>query len=690
MPALRLFGRKWLAASDDLVFPCLFELLLRIIWLVLMSLALVRYWDSTLGCDGGTPVRAYMAGTIAVLSAGAVLLLALINRSAQGTITDTRARRHVAPLLAVKIFLHLPELGLNILGTLWAFSDVIVCPNTELFSRTVIEAIVLFNWVLFALTVFGLAMVFDPLGSTSASCCVQGSPGSTATPSQSNMHRKLTALWLKRFRWACCCMRSDELGNEAFQQIAALLSTLFRGTDLVPSDVLAGCVLLRVRQKRDTRERRRLQMLAEEEPQYTTDMLRIFSTCPSWMNMHMAKHFMRFSMATYGWPFVMYTHCCTGLYRLMRKATCCACFRSKPNMVTDDNCCLCHLAGVRYMSRLRSEDILYASFRNHVFELPFCVLLDHKTRSVVVAVRGSISLRDVITDLVAGAESFTAQGLPPDSMAHRGMAMGAEYINGRLRDRKILDKAFQLYPEYGLVLTGHSLGAGVAVLLALKLRPRYPDVKVYAFSTPAGLLSREAAKCTENFVFTVGVGDDFVMRLGVDSIENLRTCVLETLRACKLPKYRIVLNGLGYAMFGVPSRDLETTWRDDVITRPGPGHSPLLGSRPISTVSTMANEAALIADVSVRRFCRTKLYTAGKILHIAYRKRTKLEKKSGGGGNEFELRWAQPEDFSELAVMPRMLLDHLPENVYLAISKVIRENPSLRGTKFSQISAETV
>lgn len=50
----------------------------------------------------------------------------------------------------------------------------------------------------------------------------------------------------------------------------ALLSTLFRGTDLVPSDVLAGCVLLRVRQKRDTRERRRLQMLAEEEPQYTT------------------------------------------------------------------------------------------------------------------------------------------------------------------------------------------------------------------------------------------------------------------------------------------------------------------------------------------------------------------------------------------------------------------------------------
>lgn len=32
MPALRLFGRKWLAASDDLVFPGLFEVSLRTLW----------------------------------------------------------------------------------------------------------------------------------------------------------------------------------------------------------------------------------------------------------------------------------------------------------------------------------------------------------------------------------------------------------------------------------------------------------------------------------------------------------------------------------------------------------------------------------------------------------------------------------------------------------------------------------
>lgn len=52
-------------------------------------------------------------------------------------------------------------------------------------------------------------------------------------------------------------------------------------------------------------------------------------------------------------------------------------------------------------------------------------------------------------------------------------------------------------------------------------------------------MSRDAARLTENFVFTVGVGDDFVMRLGVDSIENLRTGIIQTLHASRLPKVRL-------------------------------------------------------------------------------------------------------------------------------------------------------
>ena len=44
---------------------------------------------------------------------------------------------------------------------------------------------------------------------------------------------------------------------------------------------------------------------------------------------------------------------------------------------------------------------------------------------------------------------------------------------------------------YRLVVTGHSLGAGVAAIVGFMLRPRFPDLKVWAFSPPGGLLSPE-------------------------------------------------------------------------------------------------------------------------------------------------------------------------------------------------------
>lgn len=77
---------------------------------------------------------------MSLLSAVILVLVALVNRSAQGSITDTDARRHVPPILIVKLFLIVPECVLNVFGTMWAFCrDVVVCPYEGHFSRTVIE-----------------------------------------------------------------------------------------------------------------------------------------------------------------------------------------------------------------------------------------------------------------------------------------------------------------------------------------------------------------------------------------------------------------------------------------------------------------------------------------------------------------------------------------------------------------------
>lgn len=52
--------------------------------------------------------------------------------------------------------------------------------------------------------------------------------------------------------------------------IAGLISSMFRDTDLVPTDILAGFVLLRVKQKRESREQRRIELVAEQRLKYTS------------------------------------------------------------------------------------------------------------------------------------------------------------------------------------------------------------------------------------------------------------------------------------------------------------------------------------------------------------------------------------------------------------------------------------
>lgn len=115
----------------------------------------------------------------------------------------------------------LPELALNIFGTIWAFCNLIKCTADEQFTKTAVEGkylnnpirinyrtciylrgliiyfifavIVLFNWVIFALIVFGMAIVFDPMGSTKYRA---KSSADNCGPAESVLHRKVSQLWL--------------------------------------------------------------------------------------------------------------------------------------------------------------------------------------------------------------------------------------------------------------------------------------------------------------------------------------------------------------------------------------------------------------------------------------------------------------------------------------------------------------
>lgn len=80
-----------------------------------------------------------------------------------------------------------------------------------------------------------------------------------------------------------------------------------------------------------------------------------------------------------------------------------------------------------------------------------------------------------------------------------GMVQAAEYILKKLQREQLIEQALNSDPErstdsYKLVLVGHSLGAGTAAILAILLRPQFPDLRCYSYSPPGGLLRLNSVK----------------------------------------------------------------------------------------------------------------------------------------------------------------------------------------------------
>ena len=96
----------------------------------------------------------------------------------------------------------------------------------------------------------------------------------------------------------------------------------------------------------------------------------------------------------------------------------------------------------------------------------FALLLDHTHQMIVINICGTRmipapKMSDVFMDLYAKAEPFL------NGVAHQGMAIGANNILEKCSSQ--LTEATDKYPEYGVLVTGYSLGAGICQLVAMQL-----------------------------------------------------------------------------------------------------------------------------------------------------------------------------------------------------------------------------
>uniref|UniRef100_A0A8C1GF01 Diacylglycerol lipase-alpha n=1 Tax=Cyprinus carpio TaxID=7962 RepID=A0A8C1GF01_CYPCA len=647
MPGMVLFRRRWSVGSDDLVLPAFFLFLLHCIWLVVLSVVLFGLPYSLEQSCSVTLVD-HGRGYLGILVSCLICESAIMWLSMRGSILYTQPREAVQYVLYIRLAILLVELVYAVVGIAWLVQYYQPCPDVT--AKNLTLGIVACNWLVIFSVCFTMMCTFDPTGRTfvKLKATRRRQRNLTTYTLRHRLEEGQASSWSRRLKFFMCCTRAKDTQSDAYSEVASLFAEFFRDLDIVPSDIIAGLVLLRQRQRA-----KRAAVL----DQANNDVLAFLSGIPVTRNtkyldlknsseMAMYKevcYYMLFAMAAYGWPVYLLRQPACGLCRLVSTCSCNTSVSgsrlSQSITVEEDNCCGCNVLAIRrqFLDRdLKEVQIVYTSFHDAVYETPFFVAVDHAKKKVVISIRGTLSPKDALTDLTGDSERLPVEEQHGTWLGHKGMVYSAEYIKKKLEQEMILSQAFgrdlgKGTMHYGLVIVGHSLGAGTAAILSFLLRPQYPSLHCYSYSPPGGLLSEDAMEYSKEFVTSVVLGKDLVPRIGLSQLEGFRRHLLEVLQKSEKAKWRIIAGGTKC----IPKSEL-----------------PLDDEAPVSQGVTPSNS----------RLC----------LHTALS--TGTGHSCGAQPPEdptYSALWGDNKAFDEVIISPAMLNEHMPHVVMDGLNKVL-------------------
>ncbi|NIG61685.1 sn1-specific diacylglycerol lipase alpha [Pontoporia blainvillei] len=274
--------------------------------------------------------------------------------------------------------------------------------------------------------------------------------------------------------------------------------------------------------------------------------------------------------------------------------------------IEEDNCCGCNAIAIRRHfldENMTAVDIVYTSCHDAVYETPFYVAVDHDKKKVVISIRGTLS--------------------------PKGMVLSAEYIKKKLEQEMVLSQAFgrdlgRGTKHYGLIVVGHSLGAGTAAILSFLLRPQYPTLKCFAYSPPGGLL-----------------------RIGLSQLEGFRRQLLDVLQRSTKPKWRIIVG----ATKCIPKSELPEELEVTTLA------STRLWTHP--------------SDLTIALSASTPLYPPGRIIHVVHNHPAEQCCCCEQEEPTYFAIWGDNKAFNEVIISPAMLHEHLPYVVMEGLNKVL-------------------
>ncbi|CAG2106899.1 unnamed protein product [Medioppia subpectinata] len=687
MPGLVIFKRRWSVGSDDLVVPAAILLCIHVIWLIVLSVT-ASAWDQY-RC---LTYLYYTLGYIIILFGCVIVETFIVWLSMRGSILNTLPRSSMKYLLYIRIGIFVVEIVWMILSSLHMRNNLLNNSCHRMFGVEALFGINVCNVLVIGIMIVTIWCTYDAAGRSWVKMKVyQNSLKEGQSKfryrrsgnSQRNWRHRIAVReyqdsWDRRCRLLFCCVGANDRQQNSFTEIAKLLSEFFRDLDVVPSDVIAGLILLRRHQRLerrvivDKRQDNTFQFLSGVAITSNTKFLDVNHPVVA-EEIRTLIHFLHYGLAVYGWPIFMMMNSATGCCQLFPHMKCCSkssgcclnCSATKrmaesdERLAIDDNCCQCNYAALKNMCQTHNYELIYATYHVAIGEPPFFVALDYDKRSVVISVRGTLSLHDVITDLNAEGELLPTDPIHEDWLAHKGMVEAALYIRNKLKVDDVLNKALNYAPERGtqsfnIILVGHSLGAGTAAILAILLKQEFPDLICFAFAPPGGLLSAPAIEYTKEFIISVVLGKDVVPRLGLHQMETLRFDLINAIKQCLQPKWNVIGGG---ALCCCPH-----SCRDTKHT---------INCEDVSDLNSIRELSSHPIDDSIALTVHPPLYPPGRIIHLVRNHPKKSENFVGKKEPIFQALWADNTNFNEILISPVMIQDHMPDKMLDALEKLL-------------------
>eukprot|EP00924_Labyrinthula_sp_SR-Ha-C_P000768 maker-scaffold_7-snap-gene-3.65-mRNA-1 protein AED:0.24 eAED:0.24 QI:0/1/0.5/1/1/1/2/964/819 len=454
------------------------------------------------------------------------------------------------------------------------------------------------------------------------------------------------------------------------------------------------------------------------------------------MTLKVLSEYSKYQLAVYGWKLLVYMDVIQlkpwrnfgklfGLKSVLSQSTR-AFNRGRNNSQGEGGCCVSQdEKALLHLSNSVEENVIFSSFADKEGVVtPYYVFVDDEKKSVVVSCRGTLSLSDMLTDAMIVPTSLDWYGEQwgfdgKGHHAHFGMLRVANEIRYQLEETGVLHSLLNIPKQnrniddnrkklgetivvdarkkvekkgvgscegYNLVVVGHSLGAGVASILSLLLKPDFSreedhgvnfskrsklevedDIRgrffCLAYAPPGCIFDAALCRETEQFIISPVIGNDLVPRLNWTNLRKLRIQCLEVLYRCRTNKKKI----LGSVIWNTNPEDL--LYKEDEVP------DTIARRDFLSIIEKLKNSLSSRSGRRPSLIDSVLMEPPGKLLlfrKIADQKKNRHWLCSCSccitWNPHFEPQWISPILLSEFPISLRTLLDHFP-NYYNDITQ---------------------